>query len=384
MEEYDVVIAGGSISGLMSAREIAKKGHSVLVLEEGFEIGTPDHCGGLVSKSGLDELGIEPTQKTFDSMINSALIYAPSGKSIEINSKKQKVIVVNRRELDKQVALQAEQSGAEIRVKTGFKEKTKRGVKTTDGEIDCKILVDCRGVSALINNKRDGILLSAQYEIYANWIKDGQVEVYFDNVKYPGFFAWIIPSGNGVGKVGIAGREINVSNAMEQFLKNKGNYSTIRKIFAPIWIKGPIKNFVSENIVIAGDAAGQSKPTTAGGIYSCGLGGLFAGNAIAEYLESNERSQLKKYQKNWRDRFGKEFEKQSLARKILERVDNKTIDVVFDSITPEITNEISNKDDFDFHATSIVKLLGMRKSLNTAQNIMGAEIKRLLNYSTTR
>ena len=384
MEEYDVVIAGGSISGLMSAREIAKKGHSVLVLEEGFEIGTPDHCGGLVSKSGLDELGIEPTQKTFDSTINSALIYAPSGKSIEINSKKQKVIVVNRRELDKQVALQAEQSGAEIRVKTGFKEKTKRGIKTTDGEIDCKILVDCRGVSALINNKRDGILLSAQYEIYANWIKDGQVEVYFDNVKYPGFFAWIIPSGNGVGKVGIAGREINVSNAMEQFLKNKGNYSTIRKIFAPIWIKGPIKNFVSENIVIAGDAAGQSKPTTAGGIYSCGLGGLFAGNAIAEYLESNERSQLKKYQKNWRDKFGREFEKQSLARKILERVDNKTIDVVFDSITPEITNEISNKDDFDFHATSIVKLLGMRKSLNTAQNIMGAEIKRLLNYSATR
>ena len=384
MEEYDVVIAGGSISGLMSAREIAKKGHTVLVLEEGFEIGTPDHCGGLVSKSGLDELGIEPTQKTFDSTINSALIYAPSGKSIEINSKKQKVIVVNRRELDKQVALQAEQSGAEIRVKTGFKEKTKRGIKTTDGEIDCKILVDCRGVSALINNKRDGILLSAQYEIYANWIKDGQVEVYFDNVKYPGFFAWIIPSGNGVGKVGIAGREINVSNAMEQFLKNKGNYSTIRKIFAPIWIKGPIKNFISENIVIAGDAAGQSKPTTAGGIYSCGLGGLFAGNAIAEYLESNERSQLKKYQKNWRDKFGREFEKQSLARKILERVDNKTIDVVFDSITPEITNEISNKDDFDFHATSIVKLLGMRKSLNTAQNIMGAEIKRLLNYSTTR
>ena len=384
MEEYDVVIAGGSISGLMSAREIAKKGHSVLVLEEGFEIGTPDHCGGLVSKSGLDELGIEPTQKTFDSTINSALIYAPSGKSIEINSKKQKVIVVNRRELDKQVALQAEQSGAEIRVKTGFKEKTKRGIKTTNGEIDCKILVDCRGVSALINNKRDGILLSAQYEIYANWIKDGQVEVYFDNVKYPGFFAWIIPSGNGVGKVGIAGREINVSNAMEQFLKNKGNYSTIRKIFAPIWIKGPIKNFVSENIVIAGDAAGQSKPTTAGGIYSCGLGGLFAGNAIAEYLESNERSQLKKYQKNWRDKFGREFEKQSLARKILERVDNKTIDVVFDSITPEITNEISNKDDFDFHATSIVKLLGMRKSLNAAQNIMGAEIKRLLNYSATR
>ena len=384
MEEYDVVIAGGSISGLISAREIAKKGHSVLVLEEGFEIGTPDHCGGLVSKSALSDLGIEPTQKTLDSTINSARIYAPGGKQIEINSKKQKVVTVNRRELDKQVARQAEQSGAEIRVKTGFKEKTKIGVKTNDGEIACKILVDCRGVGALINNDRDGVLLSAQYEVYADWIEDGKVEVYFDNVKYPGFFAWIIPSGNGVGKVGVAGREINVSNIMEQFLKSKGNHSTIRKIFAPIWIKGPIKKFVTENIVIAGDAAGQSKPTTAGGIYSCGMGGIFAGNAIIKYLESDDEIQLKQYQQDWHNKFGKEFEKQRLARKILERVDNKTIDMIFDSITPEIVHEISNKDDFDFHATSIVKLLGMRKSLNAAQNIMSAEIKRILNYSSTR
>jgi flavin-dependent dehydrogenase len=136
--------------------------------------------------------------------------------------------------------------------------------------------------------------------------------------------------------------------------------------------------------VIAGDAAGQSKPTTAGGIYSCGMGGIFAGNAITKYLESNNKIELEQYQKNWRDKFGKEFEKQRLARKILERVDNKTIDTIFDTITPEITNEISNKDDFDFHATAIVKLLGMRKSLNAAQNIMSAEIKRILNYSSSR
>ena len=384
MKEYDVVVAGGSISGLMSAREIAKRGYSVLVLEEGFEIGTPDHCGGLVSKSALRDLGIKPTQKTFDSMIDSAIIYAPSGKHIEINSKKQEVVVVNRRELDKQVALQAEQSGAEIKVKTSFKEKTKCGVRTSDGEIGCKILVDCRGVSALINNQRDGVLLSAQYEIYADWIECGKVEIYFDQIKYPGFFAWIIPSGNGVGKVGIAGREINVSHTMEQFLRNKGRHSTIRKIFAPIWVKGPIKNFVSENVVIVGDAAGQSKPTTAGGIYSCGIGGLFAGNAITKYLETNEHYHLQKYQKNWHDKFGKEFEKQNYARKILERVDNKTIDMVFDTITPKIVSEISSKDDFDFHTASIVKLLGVRKSLNAAQNIMSAEIKRILNYPHTK
>ena len=149
MEEYDVVVAGGSISGLMSAREIAKKGYSVLVLEEGFEVGTPDHCGGLVSKSALHGLGIEPSQKTFDCTINSAEIYSPAGKKIKIDSKNQEVVVVNRRELDKQAAYQAQQSGAEIMVKTSFKEKTGQVVQTSAGEIKCKILVDCRGVSRL-------------------------------------------------------------------------------------------------------------------------------------------------------------------------------------------------------------------------------------------
>jgi len=40
---YDVIVAGGSVSGLLCAREIARSGLSVLVLEEDSEIGTPEH-----------------------------------------------------------------------------------------------------------------------------------------------------------------------------------------------------------------------------------------------------------------------------------------------------------------------------------------------------
>jgi digeranylgeranylglycerophospholipid reductase len=60
MPNYDVVIAGGSISGLLAAREIAAGGLSVAVIEEDAEIGTPEHCGGLVSISGIQNLGIVP------------------------------------------------------------------------------------------------------------------------------------------------------------------------------------------------------------------------------------------------------------------------------------------------------------------------------------
>ncbi|MGD8299336.1 MAG: NAD(P)/FAD-dependent oxidoreductase [Nitrosopumilaceae archaeon] len=375
---FDTVVAGGSVAGLLCAREIASKGNSVLVIEEDYEIGTPEHCGGLVSTKGLEKLGIIPFGKTFDHIIDSAVIYAPNGNNFTINSKKQKVAEISRRELDKQIAHQAQKNGAVIRVKTSFQKLTEEGVRTSEGEIKCKIFVDARGISALINKDREGILSSAQYEIYANWIKKGKIEVFFNQEKYPGFFAWIIPSGEGKGKIGVAGKGIKVAEILEEFLEKKGDYSIIRKIFAPIWIKGPIKKFVENKTVIVGDAAGQAKPTTSGGIYTSGMGGILAGKAISKFLKSNKISDLEEYQKSWIKQFGEEFEKQLWARKILERIDNNTINKLFEAITPDIIKEISEKDDFDFHAGSIVKLLGVKGSVKTAQAIIGSELKKLL------
>ena len=374
---FDVVIAGGSVAGLLSAREISSNGFSVLVVEEDYEIGTPEHCGGLVSIAGLEELGIIPFRKTFDHLIETAQISAPDGNSFDINSKKQKVIEISRRELDKQIAFQAQKNGAVIKVKTSFQEITDTGIRTNEENIDCKIFVDARGVSSLIHKDRTGIISSAQYEIYADWIHKGQVKVMFDQEKYPGFFAWIIPSNEGKGKVGVAGRGINVAEALDKILEEKENYSIIRKIYAPIWIKGPIANFIDGKTIIVGDAAGQAKPTTAGGIFTSGMGGVYAGQAISKFLKTNNQSDLLEYQKKWNERFGKEFEKQIFARKILERIDNQTINKLFKSITPEIIKDISEKDDFDFHTSSIIKLLGMKGSIKTAQTLIGSEIKKL-------
>lgn len=378
---YDVVVAGGSVAGLACAREVAKAGHSVIVVEQDFEVGTPEHCGGLVSMSALEELGVIPSQKTLDSQIESATLSSPGGNMITLDASRQKVLVINRREFDKQLARQAQQNGAEIRVKTAFKQVSGSTAVTTAGEFEFKILVDARGVTALVHKDKSGVLQSAQYEVYGDWIKKGRIEVNFDAQKYPGFFSWIIPSAEGIGKVGVAGRKINAMNSIEKFLEKKGKHSVIRKIFAPIWVNGPISNFVCANTVIVGDAAGQSKPTTAGGIYSCGMGGILAGRAISRFLQSSKDIDLESYQKSWNLKFKKEFERQLFLRKMFERLDNHSIDKLFGAVTPQMLQEISKNDDFDFHTSALIKMLGLKGSLKVARTIFGSEVKKLLQVS---
>ena len=388
MPDYDVVIAGGSISGLLAAREIAAGGLSVAVLEEDAEIGTPEHCGGLVSISGIQNLGIVPDIDTIENnRIAHAKIFSPSS-CFEISAERQKVIVLDRRSFDKQIAFQAQKKGAEIRVRCSMRSFGKEGsgyvVKTSEGDISCNFFVDARGIASIISRNRDGVLHSAQYEVYASWIEPHTIEVVFNNQHYPGFFAWIIPTGRGKGKVGVAGRGINVASALQNYIDSKGKYSVVRKVYAPIWINGPLRSFVFDKTIIVGDAAGQSKPTTAGGIYTCGMGGILAGRALVKAADKKnddrqkQRTLLKQYETDWLSRFKPEFDKMLLARRLLERMDNKAIDELIAAIPKEIVQQASIDSDFDFHSTALAKILGAKGAARMAKALLGNEIRHLI------
>ncbi|HEX2557770.1 MAG TPA: NAD(P)/FAD-dependent oxidoreductase [Nitrososphaera sp.] len=383
MPDYDVVVAGGSISGLLAAREIAAGGISVAVLEEDSEIGTPEHCGGLVSISGIRNLGIVPDAGAVEnSRITKARILSPLG-GFEINAEKQKVMVLDRRAFDKQIAFQAQKMGAEIRVKCSMRSFVQDGsgyaVKTSDGDLSCKYFIDARGVASIIAKDREGVLQSAQYEVYAPWIERDTIEVAFDSQRYPGFFAWIIPTAQGSGKVGVAGKGINAAGALQSYMNSKGKHSVVRKVYAPIWVNGPVENFVSDGTIIVGDAAGQSKPTTAGGIYTCGMGGMLAGQAVVQAIRKNDDLMLDQYEKNWLGLFKAEFDKMLLARRLLERLDNKAIDELFLAIPQEKLEEASASGDFDFHSAAVAKILGAKSAARMAKALLGNEVRRLID-----
>lgn len=386
MEYCDVLIAGGSVAGLATARECSSNGPSTIVIEEDHEIGTPEHCGGMVSLGGLQKLGLIVDSNNFQNAVYKAKISSRSF-SFELPAEKQNVIVVDRRGLDKQFAKQAQSAGAEIRTRCSFKSISKNQatyvVKTSDGEIECKYFVDAKGLRSLKDATNAGILASAQFEIYANWIDGKTVEILFDAEKYPGFFVWIIPTGEGKGKIGVAGKGINTLVALNDFINSRGEkYSIIRKIFAPIWIGGPRPPFIKERVLVVGDAAGQTKPTTAGGIFSCGMAGILAGKAISKAIESNDNGFLYDYEKTWKSMFLKEFHSMLLARKVLERLDNKSIDSIFSSISKVAIGQVSNFSDFDFHSSALDLFLRSKIATNFTKILIGNEFRRV--FSTNK
>lgn len=370
--KYDMVVAGGSIAGLLCAREAARNGCSVLVIEKNHEIGTPQHCGGLVSRRGLEALGIVPTVRIAGNQIKSARLIAPGGDIIDIPYAGD-VIEVDRRNLDKYAAEQAQRAGAQIRTGISVRRFDAHTVTTNFGSFSADVFVDARGIAALTN--RADILSSAQYEIHSDHIKRGVVEVMLDNSRWPGFFAWIIPSRDGLGKVGVAGRRIDASGALEDLLNSWGRYSILRKVSAPIWVGGAAAPFVQKMTVKVGDAAGQTKPTTGGGIYSGGMGGVMAGQAIAKYRDTGDIKHLD-YTARWHALFGKEFDVQSAARRILERLDNQAINQIVSGIQPDAVQKAA-QGSFDFHAGSILSLLGVRGSFTTTAVVASNEMRRL-------
>ena len=126
-----------------------------------------------------------------------------------------------------------------------------------------------------------------------------------------------------------------------------------------------------------GDCAGQTKPSTAGGIYTCGMAGIFAGRAIFDSITQNNLSYLRNYERNWRLLFQREFSKLLFARKILERLDNQALDDIFRSLKSNKLNETIKSTDFDFHSNALSLFLTTNVVMGMTKGLVGNEFRKI-------
>lgn len=109
------------------------------------------------------------------------------------------------------------------------------------------------------------------------------------------------------------------------------------------------------------------------------MGGILAGNHIARYKRRIFNSLLNDYERDWFSIFGKEFQRMLFFRKIMERLDNKSIDALFSIVSDSDILEISRSANFDFHSLALSKILGSKKAIKLISTLLGNELRHLLN-----
>ena len=377
----EVSIVGGSVSGFLAARELASHGIDVTIYEEHREIGIPEKCDGLVSARGMSELGLVPPSNVVQNTLTKCRFFSPSMKEVDIDARKQNVIVLDRSRFDKYLAEIAAKEGAKLelgrRVSGYSQSKEKTSLKVDSDEIASQVLLDCGGYESYIRS--GGVTLQgAQYLVYGSWFEKSTVEVYVDPNDAPGFFKWVIPISSDIAKIGVAGNGINTFGVMDAFVKDKGA-TAFRKAAAPVIASGTIKSFVDGRIVRAGDAAGQAKPTSGGGIFTGGYGGMLAGRAASEAVKTKDVSKLKEYESAWKERFADEFRLELYARNVFAKLSANQLDQLMEMIaSSDVPKKISEEGDFDRHSTAIVRAFGMTNIVSVMGLVLSNEIKNLI------
>ncbi len=212
---------------------------------------------------------------------------------------------------------------------------------------------------------KKNILPAIQYEYQdVQDLDPTLVEVFMGRKIAPGFFAWMIPTGKDSVRVGLAcNSPYSPRRLLENLIRDSPMLGTrlrdayrISQLGGRIPITGPVKKTYTDNFLVIGDAAGQIKPTTGGGIIVGGLCAQIAGKTAAKaiQLERYDTKMLSEYQKRWKSLLRKDFLTMKWARLFFNILEDSDIERLFKQLAPSpIISNIKDKADMDLQAKAI-------------------------------
>jgi digeranylgeranylglycerophospholipid reductase len=381
----DVVVAGGGPSGSFAAFNLAKQGANVTVFEEHGDIGVPSHCPGHLSIEGLKRLGLYPLPKGIvENTFCGAMFHSPNGKSFSVRFSHPVTCVVNRIFFDRYIAEMAEGAGAEYLLNSKVESLVVehdfvKGVSIREhGNMmkkSAKIVIDAEGVSSRI--LRLAGLSSLNRHMLANGvqaevenvkdIEPDMVEVFLGKDYADGFYAWLIPIGDGKAKVGLAAKTGNPKELLGRLMlkhpvasKKLKTAKIIHMGFHPLTLGGPIAKSYGNGFLAVGDVASQVKPTTGGGVVFGMTCARVAVNVAYEALSRNDFSCefLRAYQRRCKEILGFDTKVMLGIRRMLDTMSDDRLDKAISLCKKlNLDKSFQNAKDIDLQGQTILHLL---------------------------
>lgn len=301
----DFVVVGAGPAGSRFARSAAERGRDVLVFEQG-EVGRPLACSGHVSLDVWDYVPADARDDLFQNDIRGARFHLGGASSTAHPFYRDEPIsnAVDRVELDRTLARAATDAGAELRdghTVTQVDERHDRVAVTARGPdgtetVEARMVVGADGPRSRV---RDQCGLPEPDEFLHGVLgfdPEPDDEPFVDvHLTVPRFFAWRIPRGDAGVEYGLAVRPGDNARARFDDLLDDYDAELCERCSGLIPI-GPPDRVTGDRSLLVGDAAGQTKPFTGGGI----LYGMRAADHAAETVDPTRPETLSDYEDAWR------------------------------------------------------------------------------------
>ncbi len=369
----DVLVIGAGPAGNQAALGLARRGHAVTVVDRRHNIGDK-LCSGIVGAECLRQFPAAASQ--IYRPASAAEVNSPSGARLRLERDEPPAYILDRVSYVASFADQAREFGAKYRLG--------HAVRSLQVDDDCVRAVIQNGAGPELVEARCAVVASgfgsnltrlaglSQVEDFAIGTQAvvkapnlEEIDVFLDHEIAPGFFAWLIPTSKDKALVGLLSRsrDFDLLNGLIATLKDEGKIKAV--------VSGPerwgvpmrtLPRMSRSRVLVAGDAAGQVKPMTGGGIYY----GLLAGGVAAETLHRGlvtddlSDSFLSVYEKECDRLFGEEMEVGYTARSLFELLGNKQLNYVVKQLSHNrIARGLieSPSLNFDWHSKPIKTLL---------------------------